>query len=94
MMNFIINDLIIEKFNPNELEVFPSKANVKNIGLEIPEAITERLSKSTLEQPMLRFGKKGGDPKWIKRGFPDIQSQWRIDFENNLWRVNDFNNLK
>lgn len=94
LMNFIVNDLIVERFDPAQIEKFPAKATINNIGVSIPEPVLLRLSKDILELPLIRFGKKGGDPKWVQRGFPDIQGSWKVDFENDLWRVNDFYQLK
>lgn len=90
----IVNEILIEEFNPNELEIFPATTTLKSGGFDAPQNILNRLSNDIIDFELYRFGRKGGDPNNVKMGFPDIESSWKIKFPQLLKKVNNISEIR
>ena len=90
---FFLNDLIVEEFDPNEIEKFPATTNFEDPRFSLPDKIKNRTPNELLAEPLLRFGRKGGDPRNVAIGFPDIESRWEIVFDKPILKVKDLRSI-
>tara|TARA_B110001469_G_scaffold116172_1_gene121188 strand:- start:42 stop:1061 length:1020 start_codon:yes stop_codon:yes gene_type:complete len=87
-IHFFINDLLIESTNISKLDRFPATSLITAVNIKIPEQLSQRLPQQLIETPLLRLGKKGGDKRTVAMGFPDIEATWRINFNQEIRRIN------
>lgn len=93
-MFFIVNGIVVECFNPNKLEAFPGLTNLESAEFQVPPQIMNRLPKSVRELKLVRFGKKGDDPRKVEMGLPNIEPTWFVRFPEVLNKFDDFSKLK
>lgn len=89
----IVNDLIVEEFEPSALEVFPATTNLKSPLFRIPPEIANRLPSEVLELKLIRYGRKLFKGNKSQDTDSSVEPTWFLKYPNELRKVNALEDL-